>query len=440
MRLLISTVVIVAAVTWILIGQPAWAGFADGWRAFQTGDYEAALDAWRPLAKRGDLDAMYDIAVLYETGRTHTNDPGEPDMERAMVWYNRAAERRLTTAQFRLAWLYDMGFGIDPDSELSLQWYRKAAERGHAKAQFNLGVAYERGAAVVPDVGQAARWYREAAEQDLPAAQFNLGRLYYHGAGVPKDMSLAAQWYSRAAEFGYAPAQTNLGYMYENGIHLPRDAPAAAALYRRAAEQGFAAAQTNLGIMLSFGLGIPRDYAGATRWYMAAAHQGDIDAQTNLALMYANGLGVERDLVEAYAWLTLASTGATQASGAASEYRERLVGRFGDDDVAAGEARMVVLRGELEDAGFVEHRVEPRETAGFGRLDLTVQRRLAALGYYGGMVDGITGPETRAAVLAFQYKVGKAQDGLVTAALLALLDDTLRNQRAAEQPATETSQ
>jgi hypothetical protein len=253
-------------------------------------------------------------------------------------------------------------------------------------------------------------------------------------------MSLAAQWYSRAAGFGYAPAQTNLGYMFENGIHLPRDAPAAAALYRRAADQGFATAQTNLGIMLRFGLGIPRDYAEATRWYLAAAHQGDIDAQTNLALMYANGLGVERDLVEAYAWLTLASTGTGQASEAASEYRERLVERFGNNDVAAGEARMIVLRGDLEDTGVVEHRVEPRETAGFGRLDLTVQRRLAALGYYRGMVDGITGPETRAAVQAFQYKMGKAQDALVTAALLALLDDTLRKQRAAEQPATETGQ
>ena len=442
MRPLIAAVIIVAAMIWILSGQPAWAGFADGWRAFQAGDFEAALDAWLPLAKRGDLDAMYNVAVLYEAGRTGA--PGEPDMKRAMVWYNRAAEHRLTTAQYRLAWLYDMGFGVDPDPERSLQWYRQAAERGHAEAQFNLGVAYERGAAVVSDVGQAARWYRESADQNLPAAQFNLGRLYFFGAGVPKDMSLAAQWYSRAAGFGYAPAQTNLGYMYENGIHLPRDASAAAALYRRAAEQGFAAAQTNLGIMFNFGLGIPRDYASATRWYLAAAHQGDIDAQTNLALMYANGLGVERDLVEAYAWLTLASTGAGQAGEAASEYHERLVERFGDNDVAAGEARMVILRGDLEDAGVVEHRVEPRETAGFGRLDLTVQRRLAALGYYSGIVDGITGPETRAAVQAFQYMMGKAQDGLVTTALLALLDDTLRIRRAAEQlltqPPTETSQ
>ena len=430
---------IFGAVIGVLPGATARAGFADGWTAYQAGDYQAAFEVWLPLAKRGDLDAMYDIAVLYEIGRTGDSEAGKPDMARAMVWYNRAAEHRLTAAQYRLAWLYDMGFGVDPDPERSLEWYRQAAERGMAEAQFNLGVAYERGTTVVPDVGQAARWYREAADQDLPSAQFNLGRLYYHGAGVPKDMGLAAEWYYRAAGSGYAPAQTNLGYMYENGIYLPQDAPKAVALYLRAAEQGFAAAQTNLGIMLSFGLGIPRDYSGAARWYLAAALQGDIDAQTNLALMYANGLGVERDLVEAYAWLTLATTGAGQAGETAGEYRQHLVERFGDDDVAAGEARMVVLRDELAARGIAEHRVEPRETAGFGRLDLTVQRRLAALGYYGAIIDGITGPETRGAIRAFQFSVGSAQDGLVSTALLTRLDDALRVQRAAPQPASPTT-
>ncbi|MFP6744291.1 MAG: SEL1-like repeat protein [Alphaproteobacteria bacterium] len=433
MRPLFAVVTLVATMT----GQPVWAGFSDGWMAYQAGEYEAAMDAWLPLAKRGDLDAMYDMAALYETGRTVD---GEPDMARAIAWYSRAAEHQLAAAQYRLAWLYDMGFGVGPDPEQSLDWYRQAAERGLAEAQFNLGVAYERGGAVVPDVVQAARWYREAADQNLPAAQFNLGRLYYHGAGVPKDMGLAAAWYERAAGSGYAPAQTNLGYMYENGIHLPQDAPTAAALYLRAAEQGFAAAQTNLGIMLSFGLGVPRDYTGATRWYLAAARQGDIDAQTNIALMYANGLGVERDQVEAYAWLTLATAGAGQAGETAAKYRERLVERFGDDDVAAGDSRMVALRGELTAAGIVENRVEPRETAGFGQLDLTIQRRLAALGYYLAIVDGITGPETRAAIRAYQFSVGSPQDGLVSTALLARLDDTLRDEPAANPPVTETRQ
>lgn len=431
MRPLFAVVALVAAMT----GQPVWAGFADGWAAYQAGEYAAAVEAWLPLAKRGDLDAMYDMAALYESGWT---GDGEPDMARAIAWYSRAAEHRLAAAQYRLAWLYDMGFGVDPDPEQSLEWYRHAAERGLAEAQFNLGVAYERGGAVVPDVGQAARWYREAAEQNLPAAQFNLGRLYYHGAGVPKDMGLAAAWYQRAAGSGYAPAQTNLGYMYENGIHLPQDAAMAVALYLRAAGQGFAAAQTNLGIMLSFGLGVPRDYTGATRWYLAAARQGDVDAQTNLALMYANGLGVERDLVEAYAWLTLAMAGAGQAGETAAEYRERLVEWLGDGDVEAGESRMVALRDELAAAGIVEHRVEPRETAGFGQFDLTIQRRLAALGYYLGIVDGITGPETRAAIRAFQFSVGGAQDGLVTTALLARLDETLRDQRAANPPTPQS--
>ena len=417
--------ILAAAVVFAVIA-PARADFAAGWEAYRDGDYAAALEAWLPLARRGDIDAMYDAAALYESGML-----GEPNMESALIWYGRAAERRLAAAQYRLAWLYEMGFGVDPNSERSLEWYRRATERGHAEAQFNLGVAYERGAAIAPDVGQAARWYREAANKGLAPAQYNLGRLYYHGAGVPKDMALAVQWYGRAADAGYAPAQTNLGYMYENGIHLPRDSEEAVALYRRAADRGFAAAQTNLGIMLSFGLGVKRDYAEATRWYRAAAVQGDLDAQTNLALMFANGLGVERDLVEAYAWLTLAAAGESQAAKSAIDYRTRLGERMSDAETAAGEARVTTLRAKLTAAGTVERRTEPRETAGFGRLDLTIQRRLAALGHYRGAVDGIVGPETRAAIRAFQKGAGLAVDGHATAELLARLDETLLERRAA---------
>ena len=424
-RLSVKRLTLVAAIVLATIA-PVRADFATGWEAYRDGDYAIALEAWLPLAERGDIDAMYDVAALYESGML-----GEPDMASALIWFRRAAERRLAAAQYHLAWLYDMGFGVDPNSERSLEWYRRAAERGHTKAQFNLGVAYERGAAIAPDVGQAARWYREAANTGLPPAQYNLGRLYYHGAGVPKDMALAVQWYGRAADAGYAPAQTNLGYMYENGIHLPRDSERAVALYRRAADQGFAAAQTNLGIMLSFGLGVQRDYAEATRWYRAAAVQGDIDAQTNLALMFANGLGIDRDLVEAYAWLTLAAAGESQAAGTAIEYRTRLGERMSDAETAAGEARVTALGAELTTTAAVERRAAPRETTGFGRLDLTIQRRLAALGHYQGAVDGIVGPMTRAAIRAFQKGAGLAVDGHATVELLARLDDTLLERRAA---------
>ena len=47
-----------------------------------------------------------------------------------------------------------------------------------------------------------------------------------------------------------------------------------------------------------------------------------------------------------------------------------------------------------------------------------VQRRLGELGYYHGVVDGIMGPQTRAAIAAFENRHGMFADGVITGRLL----------------------
>ena len=47
-----------------------------------------------------------------------------------------------------------------------------------------------------------------------------------------------------------------------------------------------------------------------------------------------------------------------------------------------------------------------------------VQRRLGELGYYHGAVDGIMGPQTRAAIAAFESTHGMIVDGMITTRLL----------------------
>lgn len=47
-----------------------------------------------------------------------------------------------------------------------------------------------------------------------------------------------------------------------------------------------------------------------------------------------------------------------------------------------------------------------------------VQRRLGEIGYYHGVVDGIMGPQTRAAIAAFEGTHGMIVDGMITTRLL----------------------
>ena len=166
---------------WLSAG-PGWAGFEEGIRAYQSGDYPTAVSALLPLAQQGDA-----------------------------------------RAQFLLGALCAQGHGVPQDYGAAAQWFRQAAEQGHAAAQFNLGVWYHEGRGMPHDSGQAAVWFRRAAQQGFARAQYNLGVLYVHGDGVPRDASQAAQWFRRAADQEDPIAQYTLGLLYAEGTGVPLD-------------------------------------------------------------------------------------------------------------------------------------------------------------------------------------------------------------------------
>lgn len=70
-------------------------------------------------------------------------------------------------------------------------------------------------------------------------------------------------------------------------------------------------------------------------------------------------------------------------------------------------------------------RLAQAEAAPSRALVRAVQERLAALGYDPGPIDGVAGPQTRAAVGDFQAAVGLAPDGGASPALLARLNAAL---------------
>ena len=84
----------------ILIGlaAPAWAGFAEGFAAYERGDYATALREFRPLAEQG-----------------------------------------FALAQSVLGEMYYRGHGVPKNYDMAAKWIRKAAEQGLAVSQFNLG-------------------------------------------------------------------------------------------------------------------------------------------------------------------------------------------------------------------------------------------------------------------------------------------------------------
>ena len=118
--------------------------------------------------------------------------------------------------------------------------------------------------------------------------------------------------------------------------------------------------------------------------------------------------------------------GPAQTAETARAYRTRLAKRFVADEAAEGDIRAEVLRGELSVATAAISLAQPRETAGFGDLVLTIQRRLATLGFYTGIVDGIIGPASRGAIRAFQTAAGLKINERASNSLLAALDTAVQ--------------
>ena len=105
-------------------------------------------------------------------------------------------------ALFYLAAMYERGEGVPKDSVQAIFWYRKSANQGNASGQFALGTMYEKGTGVPKDLAQAIFWFRKGAEQGSSSAQSALGAMYYRGDGVPKDLVMAYMWRNLAAAQG----------------------------------------------------------------------------------------------------------------------------------------------------------------------------------------------------------------------------------------------
>lgn len=238
------------------------------------------------------------------------------------------------------------------------------ARAGDFKAQHDLAVALANNA--VPDYAEAAVWFREAAINGVANAQYNLGVLHETGTGVPADATRALLWYHSAAEQGHPLAQYNLGVLYAAGRGIPQSYAEAGRWFRRAADRGVPGALYNLAVFAHEGLGRPADQAEAEQLFRRAA-------------------ALDHD--KARAWLK------TQGAGT-----------VGGVPALADTETTTAVDGALGAEGIAD-----------------IQQRLLDRGLYDGVVDGIAGPRTRAAISRYQATEGLPVTGLPSVALIARL-------------------
>ena len=159
MRIRLTSILTVLS---LILSSVSWsADFVKGQEAYSSGDYQAAITEWQPLAEEGHADSQFGMGLLYANG-----------------------------------------FGVPLDDAQALIWYRLAADQNHADAQCNLAVMHANGWGVPQNDAEAFKWYSLAAEQGVTAAQIGVAKMYFGGFGADQDNVQAHKWFSIASELG----------------------------------------------------------------------------------------------------------------------------------------------------------------------------------------------------------------------------------------------
>ncbi|MDH3979753.1 MAG: sel1 repeat family protein [Gammaproteobacteria bacterium] len=108
---------------------PTWTILGGGYQSYLKGDYSAAFNEWLPLAELGDVEAQYNLGVMFDEGAGR-----ERDLTAAADWYRKAAEQGFMDAQTNLGIMYYHGQGVARDRAEATKWFQQAANRGDSEA------------------------------------------------------------------------------------------------------------------------------------------------------------------------------------------------------------------------------------------------------------------------------------------------------------------
>ena len=143
----------------------------------------------------------------------------------------------------------------------------------------------------------------------------------------------------------------------------------------------------------------------------------------SLSLLFARGIGPEQDLVASYKWFAVA---AAAGDGDAAKRRDEVADMLSAPDL--GRARALAQAWSKKPAIADANSVPGvwTDTSLIGAVDQQalvqkIQTLLAASGFDPGPRDGLAGPKTREAVMAFQRQNGIATTGKIDKTLVAVL-------------------
>ena len=167
-------------------------------------DVDLAVDFLRKSASRGDSDAMYKLALLYDRYPAY----GDSNQVDQLLRY--ASKKNHQAASMMLATRVSQSENKHKTVMMPEDPYREAAERGEMWAILKMGeVLFGR------DIDEAIVWYTKAADRGNPKAMCKLGVVYKENLRL-RDMGKSIDYLTKAANLGNGEASYVLGTIYES--------------------------------------------------------------------------------------------------------------------------------------------------------------------------------------------------------------------------------
>ncbi len=257
--------------------------------AFREGRHAKALELAKPLAEKGNADAIYLMGYAYETGQGI-----EASRELALENYRKAAATGHKDSTYRLSFIL-----LASEDEAERNQAREALETTSkddpAVTGRILGEAYLRSRlSKEPDYDKTVFWWTKAATAgDIPSLLL-LARLYegQFGFADKKDLKQALGFYTKAAGLGDASAMVALGSRLLNGDKDNRNEKEGREWLKKAIDAKEYTAYLALG---DFEENVKKDPKAALALYERGKDAGQVDCILRAADAYSEGKGIEKD-------------------------------------------------------------------------------------------------------------------------------------------------
>jgi TPR repeat protein len=261
---------------------------------------EQARVALESAAKDDPAVAARILGEAYLRGRLSP----APDPDKAIFWWNHAANAGDVASVLLMARFYESQFGFPElkNSKEALANYSKAAGLGDAGAMAALGSRLLSGEESQRDEAKGREWLKKAIAAKEYSAYLALGA---YEENIKKDLKAALAEYERGKDVGQVDCMLRTADFYIEGKGVEKDVDRGLAVLTKAAEAGNPVASFRLAEQ-SLSAEKP-DLAKGYGYLLSSATGNLVEAQNELGLLYLSGKLAVADPIAGAAWLTKAA-------------------------------------------------------------------------------------------------------------------------------------